>query len=109
MQYCKTMPMGRPPALLPEQHATFAGLCRAGLTDEELAVRYRMTAKTASNWRKKLAPETIKVKGLQNAPETSTMPNDQDKKERGPLAGTPETSNAMPDVQRQDDTHREAS
>lgn len=43
------------------------------------------------------------------APETSTMPNDQDKKERGPLAGTPETSNAMPDVQRQDDTHREAS
>jgi len=65
------MPNGRPPAILPDQHATFAGLCRAGFTDEELAARYRMTARSAQSYRKKLAPETSKRKARGAVAETN--------------------------------------
>jgi len=54
------MAKGRPPALLPDQHGEFASLCLAGLSDAELAVRYRMSVDSVRNYRDSLAPETSK-------------------------------------------------
>lgn len=75
------MAKGRAPAILPDEHATFAGLCRAGLSNLELGIRYRMSPESAQNWRMKLAPETSKRKARGAAAETNdpvTPPSHED-------------------------------